>query len=395
MANPEPPPPGSQGPTGPPPVPPADPAEKASADTELPGITKPSSPETPAPTQGSPPAAIPAIAAVPTAPKRRLQWNLILFFLVVASATFWFARHIQYWFAAVTSGSLVALVTVAQAVYGAIKWSLEEELKTWPKRLLGQLWLRPGLVILLGLTGGLNLVTSSLYIQYAGAESDVQKCTVEVVDTSTNQRFIEPITINSTYQTAGHRFFFRFRPTTLRFDLNEPRGHAPRTENFGWFSAILLRAPVDFAPKEFRLLRIVFGPRLWRNLAEIGETVETPYDLDVSIGGKHTQIPDVRRQTIIVGAAKADIEYALKHEDPAAKNSAFVDHLSAWGFLPEQQKQWISQWEDKRLIVATDEHSPDEPIDLTLVRRGEAPLVREQTQKTISYPVQTLFLDLP
>jgi len=163
--------------------------------------------------------------------------------------------------------------------------------------------------------------------------------------------------------------------------------------------AIFLRLPTDFPEKQFHILRVVFGPRVWNTLPESDEAASISYDLEISIGGKTIQIDDVRRQTIYVGAFAEDINYVLEHENPTDRKKDFVEHLSALGCPAEQQQGWINAWEDKRRVIATDEYSPGEAITIALRRRaietfvGDRSIARDDGKKMTPSTIQTIALE--
>jgi hypothetical protein len=339
-----------------------------------------------------PPPPAPATPTLATVPKRRFWVNLVLCVLLVTSMGFWFLWHLQPWFARALLGGIV--LVIVPLIYGTFTLLAGEEMKAFPAKVLGARWARRVIIILFIASVGLHFLTSSIYVEYAGASADTKDCTVEILNAASGQRFIEPITATSENKFAGRPFFFRIFPTELRFKLTDPPGHQQKIEKLRLAKRILLRAPADFPEKHFHILRVVFGPLLWSNLAEPDDAASTYYDLQMSIGGKEMRIDDVRRQTINVGAASDDIEYVLKHEDMNDRKSDFVEQLSKLGIPSEHQQGWIDAWESKRRVVATDEHPPGEAITITLRRRGiETPIAREETKKMTASTIQTIVLE--
>ena len=336
-----------------------------------------------------------ADAAAATVPKGHFLWNVFFFILLVISATIWFLRHVQYFFlGAAVGGSLLITLAVVQFAYGAFKWSAEKEVKTLPEKLLGAWWSRRALVALLAVSVILNVFTSSLYIQYQSTE-DSKACTVKITNAVTGERFVGPLTVTADNEIAGGPFLFRFRPVKLRFELVEPRGYEDKIESFYFPYRILLRAPGEFLPKKFHILRVVFGPRLWNNLAEPGDNSPVSYDLEISLGSKTKQVIDVRRQSLYFGADEADLDYVCGKEDSSRRGEDFRRGLAAIEMPDAMQQSLIQQWERSRRLVATEEHDPKEPVLLALRRHGsDARLAGAETVMT-SDTIQTIVLEMP
>jgi hypothetical protein len=352
------------------------------------GSTVPSAATTQPPT-------VPANPPAPTPPpvsKKRFWINLVLCLFLVASAVFWFEWHLQYWFAGALAGGVV--LVIVPVIYGVFTSIAGDEMKAFPAKVLGAKWSRRVIIILLGATLPFHFLTSSLNVEFAQADPGINTCTVEILKVADGQRFTKPLTVTSDDKFAGRLFFFHFFATELRFKLSEPAGHEHRVGKLRLARRILLRAPADFPAKQFHILRVVFGPRLWGYLAGSDDTTSASYDLQMSVGGKTIPIDDVRRETIYAGASAEEIKYVLKGESPSDRKNDFVEHLSELGCPAEQQQGWADSWQSNPRIVATDEHGPGEAITIALRRRGaEAPIARQEIKMT-SFTIQTVVLEM-
>ena len=317
-----------------------------------------------------------------------------MFVVLQAIVASWFLWHLQRWFAGALVGSL--LLVIIPLVYGTVIAWAGDQLKALPAKALGAPRARTVLIILI--LGGIAalFLTSSIYFEYGPVGAETKDCTVEIVDVTTNTPFMSPITVTPKDTVGGHPFLFHFFPTKLRFQVAESPGREPKFGTLCLGTRILLRAPADFPAKQFRVIRIVLGPRLWNNLAEPSDTSSVFYDLLLTIGSKSIKIDDLRRQTIYLGASREGLEFVFKNEDPVERNSDFGERLTALGCPTERQQLFMDAWTSKRRMIATEEPHRGEAIVIALRRRdSELPIVRDETTRTNTAAIQTITLELP
>jgi len=317
-----------------------------------------------------------------------------LFVFLQAIVASWFLCHLQRWFASALVGSL--LLVVIPLAYATFTSFAGDELKALPAKVLGAPRARTILIILILVGMAALFLTSSIYFEYAPVGAETKDCTVEIIDVATNTPFASPITVTPKDTVGGRPFLFRFFPTKLRFQVAESPGREPKMDTLSPGKRILWRAPADFPAKQFHVVRIVFGPRLWNNLAEPTDATSVFYDLLLTMGAKTTTMDDIRRQTIYLGASSEGLDFVFKTEDPVERKNDFGERLTTLGCPAEQQQIFVDAWTSKRRTIATEEPRPGETITIALRRRGgAAPIAREETKKTNTAAIQTVALEIP
>jgi len=253
--------------------------------------------------------------------KRHDRWfwgNLIACLFLAPFATYWFQTHVQLYFSEiVVVGGVFTLWAILRLVWGI--YERATELKVWDlsRRLLSSSGTTRLIIVGAILLLVLWRTTSSIYLEFHGAKPGQNEYVIHVVNKADGRPYLDPVTISSTHPLTGRPILWS-GSRDLECRIVAPIGYLPKACPLRPGTSTRIRIPDDFPEKEYHLVRLVPGKRLYKELPKETDEPVVHYDLELTTETKKTLLEDYRRQTVYVGAEDAEMGLVKSMEDQPA-----------------------------------------------------------------------------
>jgi hypothetical protein len=267
---------------------------------------------------------------MPDNPTPRSRWfwvNLGAVCVLAPLFTYWFQRHLQLYFTEiVVVGGAFTLWALVRMIWGIVEKAADVDAWRTSRTLLGSPLVTQGLLAAALAFVVLWWSTGSLYLQLQGGSGDY---VVEVVRNTDGSPLIERVALNAGRPVVGLPRLLRRELTELQCRIVEPVQFEPIDCDLAPGRATRVAVPRDFPPKEYHLVRIVPGSELYRNLPQDTDDPVTRYELTITRQRLHepdivARVPDLRQQTLLLGALEAEMPLVLRLHD-AQNYEHFLD----------------------------------------------------------------------
>lgn len=327
---------------------------------------------------------------------RRYRRRLVLFVLLMILLTVWFQVHLEPY---VTQGvflsgtlTLWGLWKILQSWFAwGTKGQTSEAARKWLARPVAGELLTLGLILMALLLIG----TSSIYLHFAGARSGEDGYRVEV--SNREHPFVEKgLQVTSAQRQAGRPFFLRWRPVPLVFRIVDRPGWEPLERTFFPGQALHLNVPGDFKRTQLVLLRLVPGRGfLGGDLPRAGEPVPSGTMLRLRIGDRPYVLPDLRLQSVVVGAEAKELSWALGEADRQQLRRDLDGYLGRVGMPPEGRPDYLDAWEGTPRMVSGVRLTKGAKIQVSVQRGTGQPVRLPDIEVEHDGGIQTRFLEIP
>jgi hypothetical protein len=275
--------------------------------------------------------------AKPPTPMPNTRWfwiNLIVICAFAPLATYWFQQHLQLYFTEiVVIGGAFTIWGLVRLIWGLFEKSTQIDAWAESRQLLGSSAVTRLLVVALCLFTVLWATTGSLYLQLEGGGSGEYQ--VEVVRKTDGSPFVPPTALTAGHAVVGMPSFWQRQKLALQCRIVKPVEFEPRDCDIAPGTSTRVAVPGDFKPKEFHLLRLVPRGALYRTLPQDTDTPVTRYNLVVERGADRVHLPDLRRQSVLMGATAEEMPLVLSLQ-PSDQYEHFLDtRLRAAGQDPD------------------------------------------------------------
>lgn len=327
---------------------------------------------------------------------RRYRRRLVLFVLLMILLTVWFQVHLEPY---VTQGvflsgtlTLWGLWKILQSWFAwGTKGQTSEAARKWLAQPVAGELLALGLILIVLLLIG----TSSIYLHFAGARSGEDGYRVEVLNRE--HPFVEDgLQVTSAQRQAGRPFFLRWRPVPLVFRIADRPGWEPLERTFFPGQALHLNVPGDFTRTRLLLLRLIPGKGfLGGELTRAGDPVPSGTTLRLRIGDREHVLPDLRLQSVVLGAESKELSWALGDADRPLFHQELDGYLGRIGMPPDGKPGYFDAWEGSPRVVPGVRLAKGAKIQLW-IQQGLGQSVRiPDIEVEHDSGVQTRFLEIP
>ena len=252
-------------------------------------------------------------------PHPRWFWiNVASLCLLAPWATYWFQQHLKLYFTGIVIiGGAFSLWVLLQAMWGFLQKAAKVDAWEHSRKLLA----KPDVTVILAIAAAILLVlwyyTASLYITYEGAAKEGEYL-VEIVREHDSSPMLAPVSLTAGTPVAGRPFLWQGAGSKLVCRILRPAKYEvlPCSLEPGHSTRILV--PGSFKPREFHLLRIVPGGRLYAQLAFVEDAPESIKNLEIELRGQKEVLTDIRRQVIYTGAGEDEMPIVMALEQPGA-----------------------------------------------------------------------------
>ena len=297
----------------------------------------------------------------------RYRINLILLVLLVIGITVWFQRHLRFYFTESTMlGSTITLWGFWKLVQTWVKWGLDQAEISFSRKLLGRSSATEYLIFALIIIIFLFFSTSSIYLDYKGAEAGESSFTVAV--TENQNPFLDTMRVTSFDRIQGKPFFLRFHQPELKFSISYPRGFESFKRKFNPWSNIYLRVPFDFERKEFHAVCLVPSPQdgFLLQLPKEGGNPDKTYFLRIKHKGNTYSIQDLRRGLIYTGIAKEDFQILNDSQNRQFIIQELKHYLIDINVPANRREDFISQLISHPYYLNSDEFSAGDSLTVQI-----------------------------
>jgi hypothetical protein len=254
-----------------------------------------------------------------TPPHPRWFWiNVVSLCLLAPWATYWFQQHLKLYFTGIVIvGGAFSIWALFQAMWGFLQKSAKVDTWEHSRKLLA----KPDVTAILFIAAAILLVlwyyTASLYITYEGAAKEGEYL-IEVVREPDSSPMLAPVSLTAGTPVAGRPFFWQSARSKLVCRILRPTKYEvlPCSLDPGHSTRILV--PGSFNPREFHLLRIVPGGRLYTQLASVEDAPVSIKELELEVRGERAVLKDIRRQVVYTGADEEEMPIVMALEQPGA-----------------------------------------------------------------------------
>jgi hypothetical protein len=318
--------------------------------------------------------------------------NLVLFVALMVLLTLWFERHLRLY---VTEMRLVGGTITLWGLWKLVQswWQWGFDTKAAAKGVLGRTATTERLVFAVGLAAVLLGTTASIYLVYDEASEDAA-FTVDVLGPR-GHPYLAPLSVKSVGRTSGRPFLLHLRRDCLRFEVREPSGYQAVTgECLGPGSSVQLKTG-RLKLKELHAVCMVPGKGVFARLPRRGDRPERPYEMLVTRKDERYAVPDLRQETVCVGAGRADLEWLVRRQDREALHGQLEAYLARLEVPPERRPDQIRAWDGERRITATSEFQAGDPLAVSVVQQGGEVVGGATLTVGTARGVQTVFLEAP
>lgn len=326
---------------------------------------------------------------------RRYRRRLVLFVLLMILLTVWFQVHLEPYVAqgVFLSGTLTlwGLWKIFQSWFAwGTKGQTSEAARKWLARPVAGELLAIGLILIALLLIG----TSSIYLHFAGARPGEDGYQVEV--SSREHPFMKDgLQVTSAQRQSGRPFFLRWRPVPLVFRIADRPGWEPLERTFFPGQALHLNVPGDFKRTKLVLLRLVPGKGFLGDLTLAGEEGPSTTTLQLQIGDRRYVLPDLRFQTLVLGAEAKELSWALGDADRAQFHQELEGYLGRIGMPPDGKPVYFNAWEGTPRVVPGVRLTKGAKIQLLIQKGLEQPVRIPDIEVEHDGGIQTRFLEIP
>ncbi len=327
----------------------------------------------------------------------RFRINLILFVLLAVLSMYWFYNHLHLYVTETTFiGGTLSLWGAWKLFQTWVKWGIDKTKISLTQRVLDKSVATEYLILGFVLLGFLFFTTSSLYLIYEGAKTGESEFKIEI--TQNGNPFVEPYTITSYKRIDGRPFFLRFSRDTLLFHISSPRGFKSFEKTFNPWSNINLHIPLDFVRKEYNILRLVPGIKLYFDGLPhtTNDSADVNYYLRIYRNGElYKFIDDIRIQTIYIGADSLDIIDLLQVQDKDEFRSSLLDYLIDYEEITQDsRKKIINILENRSRIISTNEFKEDDQISFLIGKdKDSIPILKQSFTIPEEKKINTIILE--
>jgi hypothetical protein len=326
---------------------------------------------------------------------RRYGLNLLLFLVLTISSMIWFYRHLYLYVthSLVIGGSLTiwGILKASQSVY---KWSTGKDTELPSRSILGRASSTEFLTVALIALVVLFFTTSSIYLEYNGGTKDESEFDVEVLHNG--KPFLDKIHLKSYERISGMPFFFRLSSRRLRFRISNPIGYQDKVEDLRpWTS---LRLSVPFERKEFHILRLIPGKRVYVSLPEkdYADVAEQPYKLRITRegSGSEIEIDNILQESIYIGASDSEIRWAIGREPVETRRKVIFGYFFLHDLDKEKIEEIFGILESSMRIEPTPGFKAKERIRTHVIQSRTNRLISsDEHEISSSGGIQTIFLE--
>jgi hypothetical protein len=325
---------------------------------------------------------------------RRYRVNLALLLVLVGLSTYWFYEHVHLYFTqSVFVGGTLTIWGLWKIVQSVLKVGVGDK---GPKaaRLLNTAGAKEYLILGISIVLLLYVTTSSLYLVYQGSQSGQAQFDVDILAGDTP--YLPTVTVASYDRVHGQPFFFRVKPVELQFAISNEPGYATLSRTLYPWTTVRLRVPADFPVKQYHVVRLVPGRRVFQNLPRPTDVAAVSYFLKVVVRGNTYTQREVHQGSLYLGAGQVDLK-RLARQAREKGSRQIEDYYAALGMPQERARGLATTLEDRAMWLGTEELQPGDQITLRLVRVGQPDTALVDTVITIadSAGVQTAFLEAP
>jgi hypothetical protein len=269
---------------------------------------------------------------LPPPPHPRWFWlNVAILCVLAPWATYWFQQHLTLYFTGIVIiGGAFSIWVLLQAMWGMLQKAAKVDAWEHSRKLLAQPDVTAILVVAVVMLLVLWHYTSSLYITFEG-EGNEGEYLVDVVRQSDTSPMLPAASLTAGNPVVGKPLLWQSEPSKLVCRVLRPAKYEVLPCNIEPGNSTRIRVPGSFTPREFHLLRIVPGGRLYAQLASVDDTPVTRYELEVDIKGKKAVLPDIRRQTVYTGADAEEMPIDMALEQPGLLEPYLRSRLLAKG----------------------------------------------------------------
>lgn len=318
--------------------------------------------------------------------------NLSLFSLIAVLLTVWFYLHLYLYF---TEALLIGGTLSAWGLWRIVYPVIRRLLGARAPRMSG-IVATPGLTEYLGL--GLMVVitlflfTSSVYIEYEGAEQGESEFKVEVL--YRGNPYLDTLRVASYDRVAGQPFFFRVSKITLEFNIRDPRGYKTEVRTLQPWTNVHLRVPRDFVPKEYHVVRLVPGKGLFNLLPRATDSPSTGYYLHVTRTNRRYTLEDFRQGIVYVGADETDLSWLLKTVDQEKGTNEVEEYFTKRGAPTSLAQERVKRLESHWVALTTAEFMSADSVTVEVGTSDGGPLLVKEFIVNNVPGVQTIFLEV-
>jgi hypothetical protein len=250
----------------------------------------------------------------PPTPRSRWFWiNLGTVCVLAPLLTYWFQRHLQLYFTEiVVVGGAFTIWALVRMIWGIVEKATEANAWKTSRTLLGSPLITQCLVAAALAFVALWWSTGSLYLQLGREGGDY---VVEVVRKADGSPFIDRASLNAGRPVVGFPRLLRRESAQLECRIVQPVKFEPLDCELAPGRATRVAVPGDFTPKEYHLVRIVPSAALYRTLPQDTDEPVTRYELSITRGQDTVKAPDLRRETLLLGAEAAEMHLVLQLHD--------------------------------------------------------------------------------
>lgn len=271
--------------------------------------------------------------------------NALLLILTLIVLAAWFQWHLQTTLARIGGGA--SLLLLLGTVWAIIK-GLAPAMADW-KAVLAQrsttFVVAGGLVLALVLALG----TASIYVEFAGAPKDVEELELRIIDPPTF--YAPPLRVyGDVGKVAGRLFFPVWTRSPVKLQIVKPSGWTVKEFSFPFSRALYVRAPRQFEPKAYHLVRILPGPGI--NLPRPWNGIRKPFTLTVHADRRTYRALDFRARPLLLGTSAPEIEDVEKRSNKIDPDIPIA--LQRWpDLLQREQDEYRVAWSTSPDILAT------------------------------------------
>jgi hypothetical protein len=260
--------------------------------------------------------------------------NLIACLFLAPFATYWFQTHVQLYFSEiVVVGGVFTLWAVLRLVWGICEGATEVKAWDLSRRLLSSSGTTRLIIVGAVLLLVLWRTTSSIYLEFHGAKAGENEYVIHVVNKADGRPYLDPVTISSAHPLTGRPVLWS-RPRDLECRIVAPIGYLPAACPLRPGTSTRIRIPDDFPEKEYHLVRLVPGKKLYKELPKETDEPVVHYDLELTAGTKKILLKDLRLQTVYVGAEDAEMGLVRSMENQVAYQQFLMTRFRATGLDP-------------------------------------------------------------
>ena len=321
----------------------------------------------------------------------RYWLNLGLFALGGVFLVVWFRLHLLPWFARslmVAGGiSVWAIVLLARDLFwgsaeGAHKQTIFRSLIQSPRTTyLFGLFLFCSIFLL--------VTTSSIYITLGKPSDGSNPQKVDVLHAG--RPYTSPIEVNAQRPLAGRPFFFELGGPELEFRLAIPAYQVERRRLLPW-TAVHLTVPDDFKPKPYRVVRLVPGFELTKDLP--AEAVPgSPYTLTITIAEESPLVvsPYVI-QSVFLGASAEEVRWVVRNTPDSTLQDPLDVYLSGYVNRPEVRNRLQTYWKTNPRFIDSPDLQKVPAITVEVKDSGDTLLSRDRYEIEAGAGIQTIIL---